>query len=72
MASQKALNRLREGYIKHKNENDNVEESLIEEYKNKFLFLHRVQEINIKRLTTFQRRVFKSYIIKPLKFKQND
>lgn len=25
-----------------------------------------------KRLTTFQRRVFKSYIIKPLKFKQND
>ena len=37
MASQKALNRLREGYIKHKNGNDNVEESLIEEYKNKFL-----------------------------------
>lgn len=42
------------------------------EYKNKFLFLHRVYEINTKRLTTFQRRVFKSYIIKPLKFKQND
>ena len=37
MASQKALNRLREGYIKHKNGNDNVEESLIEAYKNKFL-----------------------------------
>ena len=37
IASQKALNRLREGYIKHKNGNDNVEESFIEEYKNKFL-----------------------------------
>lgn len=37
LASQKALNRLREGYIKHKNGNNNVEESLIKEYKQKFL-----------------------------------
>ena len=37
MSSQKALNRLRESYIKHENGNDNIENSLIEEYKNRFL-----------------------------------
>lgn len=37
LASQKALNRLRESYIKHKNSEDDIEESKIEEYKEKFL-----------------------------------
>ena len=37
MASQKALNRLRESYIKHKNGTNNVDESIIKEYKSKFL-----------------------------------
>ena len=37
MASQKALNRLRESYIKHKNSEEDIEESKIEEYKEKFL-----------------------------------
>ena len=37
MASQKALNRLRESYIKHKNGTNNVDESIIKEYKLKFL-----------------------------------
>ena len=37
MASQKALNRLRESYIKHKNGEENIEESKIEEYKERFL-----------------------------------
>src|SRR5699024_4611704 len=37
ISSQKALNRLRENYIKHKNGNDNVDDSVIEEYREKFL-----------------------------------
>ena len=37
MASQKALNRLRESYIKHLNGNENIEEEKIKEYKEKFL-----------------------------------
>ena len=37
ISSQKALNRLRENYIKHKNGNDNVDDSIIEEYREKFL-----------------------------------
>ena len=37
LASQKALNRLRESYIKHKNSEENIEESKIEEYKERFL-----------------------------------
>ena len=37
MASQKALNRLREGYLKHLNGNEEIEEKNIEEYENKFL-----------------------------------
>ena len=37
MASQKSLNRLRESYIKHKNGNDKIENSLIEQYKTRFL-----------------------------------
>ena len=37
MASQKALNRLRESYIKHKNSEEDIEEYKIEEYKEKFL-----------------------------------
>ena len=37
MASQKALNRLRESYIKHKNGNDNIDENTIKEYKSKFI-----------------------------------
>lgn len=37
MASQKALNRLRESYIKHLNGNDEIDESLLSEYKEKFL-----------------------------------
>ena len=37
MASQKALNRLRESYIKHLNGNKNVDEKIIDEYKEKFL-----------------------------------
>ena len=37
LASQKALNRLREGYLKHLNGNEEIEEKNIEEYENKFL-----------------------------------
>lgn len=37
MASQKALNRLRESYIKHLNGNDKIEEEFLKESKNKFL-----------------------------------
>ena len=37
MASQKALNRLRESYIKHLNGNEDIDETIIEEYKQKFL-----------------------------------
>ena len=37
LASQKALNRLRESYIKHKNGEENIEKSNIEEYKERFL-----------------------------------
>ena len=36
-ASQKALNRLREGYLKHLNGNDEIDEKNIEEYETKFL-----------------------------------
>ncbi len=36
-SSQKTLNRLRESYIKHKNGNDNIDDKILEEYKNKFL-----------------------------------
>ena len=36
-ASQKALNRLRESYLKHTNGNENVEHEKIKEYKEKFL-----------------------------------
>ncbi len=36
-ASQKALNRLREAFVKHNNGNDNVDDELIQKYKNKFL-----------------------------------
>lgn len=36
-AAKTALNRLRDGYLKHKNGNDNVEDFVIEEYKQKFL-----------------------------------
>lgn len=36
-SSQNALNRLREGYQKHNQGNEIIEESVIEEYKNKFL-----------------------------------
>ena len=36
-ASQKALNRLRESYIKHKNGEDIIDENKIKEYKEKFL-----------------------------------
>lgn len=37
-ASQKALNRLREAFVKHNNGNDNVDDELIQKYKNKFLY----------------------------------
>ncbi len=37
MASQKALNRLRESYIKHLDVNEDINEKIIEEYKEKFL-----------------------------------
>ena len=37
MASQKALNRLRESYLKHVNGADNIENNVVEEYKAKFL-----------------------------------
>ena len=37
MASQKALNRLRESYIKHLGGNEDIDETIIEEYKQKFL-----------------------------------
>ena len=36
-ASQKALNRLREAFVKHNNGNDNVDDELIQKSKNKFL-----------------------------------
>ncbi len=36
-AAKTALNRLREGYLKHKSGNDDVEDSKIKEYKQKFL-----------------------------------
>lgn len=36
-AAKTALNRLREGYLKHKAGNDDVENSVIEEYKQRFL-----------------------------------
>ena len=37
IASQKALNRLREGYLKHLNGNNEISQKNIEEYENKFL-----------------------------------
>ena len=37
MASQKALNRLRESYIKHKNGNDSVDDNVLKQYKEKFV-----------------------------------
>ena len=37
MASQKALNRLREAYIKHKYGSEEIEKNLLEEYKAKFI-----------------------------------
>ena len=37
IASQKALNRLRESFIKNLNGNDDVEEKILQEYKNRFL-----------------------------------
>lgn len=37
MASQKALNRLRESYLKHKNGKDEIDNNVIEEYRKKFL-----------------------------------
>ena len=37
MASQKALNRLMEAYIKHKYGNETIEKNLLEEYKTKFI-----------------------------------
>lgn len=36
-SSQKALNRLRESYIKHKNGNDDIDDNTLAEYKQKFL-----------------------------------
>ena len=36
-SSQKALNRLRESYINHRNSNETIDNEKIEEYKNKFL-----------------------------------
>ena len=37
LSTQKALNRLRESYINHKNGNDIVDEKVIEEYRNRFM-----------------------------------
>lgn len=37
IASQKALNRLRESYIRHKNGNEQIEDSIIRQYKDRFL-----------------------------------
>lgn len=37
MSSQKALNRLRESYLKHKTGNEQIEDSILEEYKNRFM-----------------------------------
>lgn len=37
MSSQKALNRLRESYLKHKTGNEQIEDSILEEYKNRFI-----------------------------------
>ena len=37
LASQKALNRLRESYLKHQNGNENIDDKLLQEYKEKFI-----------------------------------
>ena len=37
LSTQKALNRLREGFLAHKNGNESIEESVIEEYRNRFI-----------------------------------
>lgn len=37
MSSQKALNRLRESYLKHKTGSEQIEDSQLEEYKNRFI-----------------------------------
>lgn len=37
LSSQKALNRLRENYLKHKNGKEEIADDIIKEYKNKFL-----------------------------------
>lgn len=37
LSTQKALNRLREGYLTHLNGNENIEENIIEEYRNRFM-----------------------------------
>ena len=37
IASQKALNRLRESFVKHLNGNEEIEENVLQEYKNRFL-----------------------------------
>ena len=37
ISAQKALNRLREGYLKHTESNEEIENSVIEEYKTRFL-----------------------------------
>ncbi len=37
LSSQKTLNRLREGYLKHTQGNESIENSIIEEYKTRFL-----------------------------------
>lgn len=37
LSSQKSLNRLREGYLKHKNSEEKVHKNIIEEFKNRFM-----------------------------------
>ena len=37
LASQKALNRLRESYLKHQNGNEDIDDKLLKEYKEKFI-----------------------------------
>lgn len=37
MASQRALNRLRESFVKHFNGNEKIEENILQEYRNEFL-----------------------------------
>ena len=37
LASQKALNRLRESYLKHQNGNEDIDDKLLQEYKEKFI-----------------------------------